>query len=64
MDGDNNHGRDWLVGKLRKMTEVSVLCEYAADEIEHLKKSLLHSLYCPRQACSVCAQIERDYGNE
>jgi hypothetical protein len=40
------------------------LYESALEEIEHLRGQILHLLYCPKQACSYCAQLEREHCNE
>lgn len=40
------------------------LYESALEEIEHLRGQVLHLLYCPKQACSYCTQLEREYRNE
>jgi hypothetical protein len=40
------------------------LYESALEEIELLRGQVLHLLYCPKQACSYCTQLEREYRNE
>jgi hypothetical protein len=33
-------------------------------KIERLEGLVLHLLYCPKQACSFCTQIEKEFRNE
>ena len=40
------------------------LYESALEEIALLRGQVLHLLYCPKQACSYCTQLEREYRNE
>lgn len=33
-------------------------------KIEHLEGLVLHLLYCPKQACFFCSEIEKEFRNE
>ena len=64
MDDEINHLKDQL-------KEADFCIDYLQGKvldrdakIERLEGLVLHLLYCPKQACSFCTQIEKEFRNE
>ena len=63
MDEEN----DMLLGAMsaeNRANRITRLYESAQEEIETLRSYVLHLLYCPKQDCSYCSQVEKEFRNE
>jgi len=47
-----------------RANRMTSLYQSSLDEIERLRGFVLHLLYCPKQACSYCTTIEKEFRNE
>ena len=68
--------RDGLYDKVRERIKTSFdtyghshednkpLWDRNVEEVVLLRQMLTHSIYCPRQACSYCSEIEKEVRNE
>lgn len=68
--------RDGLYDKVRERIKTSPytyghrhednkpLWDRNVEEVVLLRQMLTHSIYCPRQACSYCSEIEKEVRNE
>jgi len=64
MDEEINHLKDQLKEADFCIDYLQGKVLYRDAIIRTLESQVLHLLYCPKQACSFCAQIEKEFRNE